>query len=331
MLLSRFAAPGNIIEISDAALVGWSDVVSLIFDDVARRFPRFYNPTKVDTPDDHRTHDVEWPAFPGTLLSQRIGPEERWAAADRARSSQDEYCEWSVLKVDGKVQRVTFTSETPAYYEHLMDVDPQLLIDLYSKAAGRAVSLAELQDEDGRYKPDNPLNNLTNGPIVHLAQGNNTLGAAVRLAGDATILRRDKDGVPVVHPQALVNCGGLGVATRHSDPRIASAINNLVAEGSDVTLADPPGLYLDELVTTGMQTPDGADAADYWTIERGESGHVVRATFEVPKDRGYAVGDITIRGRPIEFGAQLAERLQVRLSVIAKPGAPPPARQPCVS
>lgn len=330
MLLARFAAPGNLTELPQAALDSWSDVVSSIFSDVAGLFPRFYNPTIDDTPDDHRIHDVTWPAFPGTFLAQRIGDEQRWNAADAARRVQDEYCEWSVIRDGDKLQRITFTSETPGYYEHLMETDPDLLLDLYEQATGQVVAVDALRDDNGRYRPGNPFNESTEGPIVHLAQTTNTLGAAVRLAGDATILR-ERNGVPVVHPQTLVNCGGIGIATRHSDPQIASAVNNLVATGFDITLADPPGLYLDGLLTTGMETPDGADAGDFWTMERGDPEHVVRARFEVPTDRGYSVSDITIGGRPIEFGAQLADRLQVRLSAVAKPGVVDPIRQPCVS
>lgn len=330
MLLARFAAPGNIVETSPDVLESWSVVVVGIFNDVAAEFPRFYNPTIDESPDDHRRHDVTWPAFPGDLLSQRIAQRERWERADSARQFQDEYCEWSVLRDAGRITRVTFTSETPGYYDHLMTHDPELLLRLYAQAIGRTATLAELQDDFGNYKPDNALNNGTDGAIVHLAQDDNTLGAAVRLAGTATILREDENG-PVTHPQSLVRCGGLGVATRHSDPRIAAAVNNLVADGFDVTLGDPPGLYLDRFVTTGFETPDDADAADFWTVERGEPGHVVRARFEVPPDRDYTVSDISIGGRPIEFGSQLAERLHVRVTAMAKPSSQVAVRQPCKS
>jgi hypothetical protein len=331
MLLARFSVPGHIAELPEPALQAWSAVVSSLFDDVTPRFPRLYNPTVTDTPEDHRIHDVKWPAFPGTFLTQRTSSELRWKAADASREAQDEYCEWSVTRDgDGKVQRVTFTSETPGYYEHLMEVAPDLLLSLYEQATGKAMSLDALRDDNGFYNPDNEFNNSTEGPIVHLAQGDNNLGAAVRLAGEATILR-ERNGMPVVHPQTLVRCGGLGVATRHSDPQIASAVNNLVASGFDITLADPAGLYLDELVTTGMTTPDGANAQEFWTVERGDPDHVVRATFEVPAERGYSVGDITIGGRPIRFGAQLADRLHVRLRAVAKPGVVDVERQPCVN
>ncbi len=331
MLLPRFSAPGNLRELSDENLDLWSDTLSSVFNGVAELRPRFYNPTVADTPDDHRLHHVTWPAFPGTFLSQRMPADERWAKADATRDAQDEYCEWSVLRDnDGKLQRVTFTTETALYYEHLLDVAPELLEELYEAAVGRPVSASSLRDKHGMYNPRNELNLSTDGTIVHLSQGNNTLGAAVRLAGDATVLRQ-RNGKPVTHPQTLVRCGGLGVATRHSDPQIAAAVNNLVAAGEDVTLADPAGLYLDSLVTTDMQTPDSADASDFWRIERGGPGAAVRATFEVPVDRGYATHDLVVAGRRLAFGAQLAERLHIRLSVVSKPGDPAPARQPCVA
>lgn len=334
MLLPRFSVPGNLREISEPALDAWSGVVSGIFTDVAAQNSRFYNPTVVETPADHRTHDVDWPALSGTLLMRRMSPEQIWKQADDSRDLQDEYCEWSVLNVDGKVKRVTFTSETPGYYEHLMDTDEetrQVLLDLYGRATGQVVSLDDLKDQHGMYKADNAFNNTTTGSIVHLAQDTNTLGAAVRLAGEATVLRHDAAGMPVESPQALVRCGGLGEATRHSDPRIASAVNNLVANGFDITLSDPPGLYLNALETTGMQTPDGTDAAAFWIVERGDAQHVVRARFEVPGEFGYSVGDITIGGRPIEFGAQLAARLHVRIEAVAKPSDVEAVREPCLS
>jgi hypothetical protein len=78
---------------------------------------------------------------------------------------------------------------------------------------------------------------------VHLAQANNTLGAAVDLAAKATILR-ERDGEPVTNQQVLVDCARLGNPFRNSDPQIAAAINNIAASGAEITLQDPPGLYI---------------------------------------------------------------------------------------
>jgi hypothetical protein len=78
-----------------------------------------------------------------------------------------------------------------------------------------------------------------------------------------------------------------------------------------------------------MATPDGDDPAAFWTIERGDADHALRARYEVPPGRGYTVGDITIEGRPIRFGAQLADRVAVRVRAVAKPGPHQPQRVSC--
>jgi hypothetical protein len=331
MSLKKFAVPGKLKEISAAHLREWSDRVSQLFDDVAAPSGRhFYNPAKADTPPDAPVAAVTWPAAPGRLLSRRLTPEQRWEIADGDRNEQDEYCEWSVLRDGDTVVRVTFTSETPDYYDHLLDFDRKVLVALYEDATGEDVSVDDLRSgSHGVFEAANAFNSRTDGPIVHLMQQSNNLRAAVVLAAEATVLRKGKDGTSITHPQTLIVCGGLGDERRHSDPRIASAVNNHVAKRMEVTLQDPVGLYLDRFVTTGMATPDGADARAFWTVERGGPGHAMRARFEGPPERGYAVGDITIGGRPIVAGAQLAERLSVRIEAVARPGTFKLRRKPC--
>lgn len=332
MALKRFAVPGNLTELSKADLKAWSDRLSELFDVVAAPAGRhFYNPTKSDTPAAAPVAAVTWPAAPGRLLSSGLSRERRWEIADGDRNEQDEYCEWSVLRDGDKVTRVTFTSETPDYYDHLMDFDRKLLKGLYEDATGQKVSVDDLRDENDLFEAANKFNSRTDGPIVHLMQFSNNLRAAVILAAEATVLRKGKDGRAIRHPQTLIVCGELGDERRHSDPRIASTVNNLVAQRFEITLQDPPGLYLDRFVTTGMTTPDGTDARSFWRIERGEPGHVLRARFEVPDSHGYAVGDIEIAGRPIVAGAQLAERLSVRIEAVARPATFEPRRKPCKS
>lgn len=331
MPLRKFAVPGNLKELSSPDLRAWSERLSDLFDAVAAPAGRhFYNPTRSDTPSDASRASVTWPAAPGRLLSRRISPERRWEIADNDRSEQDEYCEWSVLRDGDKITRVTFTTETPDYYDHLMDVDQDRLKTLYQDATGEKVPVDALRDHNGLFMASNGFNSRTDGPIVHLMQATNTLRAAVILAAEATVLRKGKDGRAIRHPQTLTVCGGLGDERRHSDPRIASAINNLVARRFEITLQDPPGLYLDRFVTTGMATPDGTDARTFWTVERGAPGHALRARFEVPASLGYSVGDIKIAGKPIVAGAQLAERLQVRIEAVARPASFQPRRQACL-
>jgi hypothetical protein len=78
-----------------------------------------------------------------------------------------------------------------------------------------------------------------------------------------------------------------------------------------------------------MVTPDGADAASFWKIERGDAEHTVRARFEVPAQKPYVVGDIRIGGRPIESGGQVADRVQVWVKALVKKGTHRQPRKAC--
>ncbi|HEY7875484.1 MAG TPA: hypothetical protein VIG64_10220 [Actinomycetota bacterium] len=326
-LIERFSAPADLDELSAQGLDAWHDDVSRIMTECAGP-PHFFNPVDEDAVD-HEVHFVRWNAFPARVLQRATSEEGRWDEADGSRDVQDEYCEWSVTRDDDDtIRSVTFTSETPEYYACLLREDPDLLEELYGQFTGESVTAEDLTTPDGEYDPDHPLNVRTNGPIVHLTQDTNTLGAAVALVAQATVLR-EKDGRPVVNQQELVDCGNLGEPLRNSDPQIASAVNNLVANQFDVTVNDPAGLYISNLVTSGMLTPDGADPQAFWTIERGTVEHALRARFEVPSELGYRVGDIKIGDRFITHGGQLADRVRVKVGVIARPGAFDIVREPC--
>jgi hypothetical protein len=272
---------------------------------------------------------IAWTAFPATLLEDATSEEQRWAAADASRGVQDEYCEWAVERdADGVLTRVTFTTEVPEYFEHLAERDPDRLVALYSELVGSSVKLEELV-VGGRFRKDNVHNRSTSGRPAHLQQGSNTLVAAVVLAAQATVLRKDAAGEPVTSAMALVRCGRLGEPRRNSDPQIAAAVNDAAATGAEVSLQDPLGLYIDRLLIGGMETPDGTDPATFWTIERGTPEHTLRASYAVPADRGYRVGDITSDGRKLQFGAQLADRVSIRLTGLVRPADHHPVRRPC--
>ena len=328
-ILERFAAPGNLAEPTDDDARAWSDRVSDILADYTVRHPQFYDPTQADTPHTAQVAQVVWPAFPARLLNQATSQEQRWALVDGDRMEQDEYCEWSVERDDdGKVVRVTFTSEVREHWEHMAERDKERVIDLYREFVDPNVGEADLFD-DNRYRPRNDRNNSTVGRLAHLIQGDNNLGAAVDLVARATIPRRDANGDPVTRKQALVVCADLGNPFRNSDPNIAGAVNDAARSGAEIAFADPPGLYLDGIETAGFRTPDGTDAATFWTVERGTPEHTVRARFAVPDELGYKVGDVEFNGRKIRFGAQLADRVRVRVEVIVKPAGHQPQPQPC--
>jgi hypothetical protein len=324
-VLPRFSTPGKI---EDADPDGWSAVVAEVFG-LFGGFSQFYDPTDVDTPSEAEIASVIWPAFPASLRGG--GPLERMEIADSFRGPQDEYCEWALEKnEDDKITRVTFTTEVPEYFEHLFATDRGGLLAFYRDLIDARVESGDLE-QGGRYLRRNKWNGSTIGRPAHLISRSNNLQAAVQLAAEATVLR-ERDGTPVTNRQDLVACGGLGEPLRNSDPQIASTVNNAAANGAEVTLSDPIGLYIDGLMTGGMEAPDGEDPGSFWKTERGDERHTLRAAYEVPQeeDRSYVVGDITIDGRPIRFGGQLAIRVRVRLDAVVKPGDHQPDRLPCV-
>jgi len=324
-LLSQFSAPGNLTELGDP--LAWSQHVASEIAKFAADLTHFFDP--LDAEGSPRHHPVPWPAFPGELRQPGASDEARWQAAED-RDNQDEYCEWAVQRSGDEIVSVTFTTETPDYFEHILDTNPDQFVALYQDLVGRRPDPKELRLPDGRFDAANAFNRSDDGTIAHLSETSNTLGAAVRLAAQATVLRV-RDGKPVTEKKALVRCGDLGGQLRNSDPQIAEAVNGLVAARSAVSLANPPGLYLDEFLSAGLQTPDGADAGEFWQpVTRGDSSHVMRAVFAVPPERDYPVSDIVSGGQPIRFGAQLADRVRVRLTAISLTSDAEPSVQPCV-
>lgn len=325
--LSRFSTPAHLPDKNPDA---WSARVTKIFAPYVKgSLPQFYDPTQNNTPPATPEPMLSWAAFPAALRAQVPSQLERWKLADKDRTLQDEYCEWSVERNSaGKIKRITFTTEVPEYWEHLLETNPKRLVELYRKLVDPRVKLADLRRPNGSYKRENRWNTSKPGRIAHLMQGNNTLGAAVDLVARATVLRV-KNGQPVTNQQELVICAGLGNPLRNSDPQIASAVNIAAGQGNEITLADPPGLHLGRPLTAGMVTPDGADAARFWRIERGNAEHTLRARFEVPAQKKYVVGDIKIGGRPIQFGGQVADRVQVWIKAVVKKGTHKPKPKPC--
>jgi hypothetical protein len=324
--LARFSLPAGL---QDSAPAQWNQRVGQIVGQLDPGFPQFYDPRKVNTPAAAARPMVRWTAFPARLVVTVPAQRERWRLADGDRRRQDEYCEWAVTRNSArKITKVTFTTELPEYFEHLNDTNPQALVRLYRRLVDPAVKLADLRRASGSYNRANKWNRGAN--LAHLTDAPNTLEAAAILVAEATIPRRAADGTIITNQQELVLCGGLGDHLRNSDPQIAEAVNAAAREGDELALADPVGLYLGTLRTTGMTTPDGFDPAKFWKIERGDADHTLRARFEVPPARGYTVGDIKIGGRPIEFGGQVADRVPVWITVIVKPGDHKPKAQRCV-
>ncbi len=324
--LSRFRVPANL---ADKHPDAWHTRVSELFaPHVGGHLPQFYNPTEENTPASAATPMLSWAAFPASLRISVPTATERWRIADRDRSVQDEYCEWTVIRNEArKIVRITFSTELPEYWEHLFATDRQRVVDLYRKYVDPTVQPNHLE-AGGRYLRENRWNTSRPGRLMHMTQGDNTLGAALDLVARATT-QRVKDGQPVTNQQELVRCAGLGNPFRNSDPQIASAVNVAAGQGSAITLTDPIGLYLGPPPSAGIRAPDDTDAAAFWTRERGDKEHTVRARFEVPASKPYVVGDLEINGRPVDFGGQVADRVTVWIKATVRPGQHTPVPRPC--
>jgi hypothetical protein len=261
----------------------------------------------------------------------------------------DEYCEFRVERdyKTNKITRVTFTSEPPEYWmamhgDTLQDAngnyaypftgDRKLMLDLYHKYVSKDVKIEDLQCKQDYYtyqdnglpqmmfrKGDyNPYNvwNSTKG-IMHLSHYNNFIAAEIQLGADATILR-EKNGKPVVQADALVCCSGYGGTSRSSDPTIGASVNDLARLGAWVTIKNPVGLYMHDINTEGFTKPNGEVIypKEYFKVLRGDeaNGMIERAVFEVPENEGFTVGDIKIGGVPIDWGGQIAEHINIKIT-----------------
>lgn len=273
----------------------------------------------------------------------------------------------------GRITRICFTSEAPEYWEFLAEGtrpffaqgDPRrdlvagdlgLVVELYQEHVNPGVAAADLVwpfdvaffDDDtnsqtgepfgwrfyarkGTYNPFNKW--TTTDGILHLTHPANTLRGEFRVAGGASVQRRDGDGQAVVDPEQLVCCSGFGDPNRSSDPTIGAAVNTFARSGLSVSVADPVGLYISELALNGFSGPAGEEMTAAWQVDRGsqEDRRILRARFEVPEELGFTVDQVLLDGEGIRFGGQIADRMQMVLTGIAKQlVAEPVALRACV-
>ena len=342
--IAQFDSPGGLDDFDSIPnqRLAWSEFLFNTFQDniqgveqsVGAGKSQFYNPRVADTPDPNSQKKIHWRGFPLLIAEKHPGNKTAaWKEADQPLADgerpQDEYLEWFVEKnAQGKITRVIYTCEGPEYWEAMahgypLDYngpktagatgDRQMVLALYRQYVGPDVQPDDLF-RDGQY---NRLNkwNTTHG-VMHLNQRNNTLGAEINIAAFATILRQ-VNGQLLTDADELIQCAKYGQPGRASDPHIGADVNELARNGFAITLLNPVGLYIDSLDTTGWVTPNGKAASQFWKSIRGKLGMTVRAVFEVPAGEGYTVSDIKIGGTNIEFGGQIAEFIDVKLTGVA--------------
>jgi len=279
----------------------------------------------------------------------------------------DEYCEFSVVRNgNDKIIRIDFTCENPEYFQTLWRIDPQTVANVYTATLNAGapqsqwvtVIVSDLQlldpktgdavidPQTGRvaYNPLNKWNSGTkamrsgdstmfSGGAMHLTATPNTLQTELGLGAGATVQRSQGN----TDPQALICCGQYGQNYRNSDPHIGQTINLAVGAGLNISLADPPGLYIQMpsftqyALPVDPKLPAGAQVSDCWQIIRGferltdpvakapfPGSFILHAAFQLPQawiDAGvsFTVGDITIAGEPIQYASQVQATLEIAL------------------
>jgi hypothetical protein len=320
--VDAFSPPGNVDDLTAAGRKRWSQHLDRLIEghkigntkvpnDSPR--PQFFNPLRTPIGADADEAVLQWIAFPAKFAN---GPTpDRWKLAED-RDEQDEYCEWSADRdANGNVTAAYFTTEVPEYYFLLADdgQDHDRLLSAYRASAGPGVAVTDLITASGDYIDRNHWNKAR---AIHLVQQFNTLGAAVQLVAQSSIVREGPDGL-LSNASDLIACGVVGGPGRNSDPLIIKEVNELARLKASVSLADPIGLYLGGLNTAGWKTPDGADPQSFWKVTRGDAEHAVRAVYAVPASRNYTVSDIAIDGVRIGSPSQIAERVSVKVVAVA--------------
>jgi hypothetical protein len=266
-----------------------------------------------------RIDSIPWRAFPITAAASfdEIDSERlRW---------QDEYVEWRVEKAaTGEITSITFTTEFPEYYQALARISIDALIagiqdvmpganptpeELFGFGFNPGITNGEGRAQLFRQNLTiNPWNNGKKG-ILCLTQQFNTAGALFNLVDKCAIQR---NGIP-----ASSVCGAVGGAcgpSRNSDPVICQASQNTVRSSRAMSLADPVGIKIKELIGTWeingvpVDINDLNDSQGAWVISRNGR----RAVLDVTKG-------VTIGGFPITSGAQVSNELNVEADVISAP------------
>lgn len=316
-------------------------------------------------------------------------PQADWSQPTEAygpygpRGWLDEYCEFSVARdANGKIARIDFTCENPEYYQTLWRIDQQTVADVYTAALNAdapasqwvTVTIEDLQlldpvtgapviDPQTNKSAYNPLNRWNSGTqairtgpssgfsggAMHLTATPNTLQTELGLGAGATVQRSQGN----TDPQALICCSQYGQNYRNSDPHIGQTINLAVGAGLNISLADPPGLYIQMpsfaqyVLPADPKLPTAAKASDCWHIIRGferltdpitqavfPGSFILHAAFQLPQswiDAGvsFTIEDITIAGVPITTGSQVQATLEIAL--FGRPIAPvvPAPALPC--
>ena len=302
MALLRFDTPGRVRDVPEGSRFydEWHRTVErLIATSTAVSGPgRYVDPSRRDV-DVLGKRLYTWTGFPRPLLVEHRDDRRAAWVAGESRDVQIEYLEWHVERSGDTITRVTFTTETPEYWKALAATDRRRVLALYRELVSPDVTERDLFPGGTAYDPRNRWN--TTDGIVHFVMRINSLRDLLGVSQEVEPTRRALDGYDALPYKRQTG----------ADARLNLDIWALSRRGYAVSTDVTPGLFISGWDDTGWERPDGTPVGRYWTIVRGEPGAALRVVYEVPPSEGFAVGDIRIGGRPVEFGGQLAEHVTV--------------------
>jgi hypothetical protein len=308
-LVARFDTPGSLRDApaGSAFYDAWHRRLAALLKD---REGAFFDPSRYGM-DLEAELTYAWMGFPRPhLVVNHRDDREAAFAAGESRLAQHEYLEWHVTRAASKITKVTFVTETPEYWEALAETEPELLVELYRRLVDPRVKRADLF-KGGRYVRDNAWNSERG--IVHYIMGINGIAPLINAEQDSPIRAGALDNYDAM-PLAFSN--GTPLYTS-ADSRFSLDIGVLARAGRSLTVREPVGLYMIDWDDMGWTKPDGTPVGNYWRVVRGAPGMALRLEYEVPAAEGFAVGDISIGGRPIRYGGQLAEHISVMAGGLA--------------
>jgi hypothetical protein len=290
------------MELGPAAKAAWDAAVE-------RCLPR-HHPYLLRAPDRRTPYPVapDWTALP-LRVTGCLGRERALVRLDAERGLQEEYAEWRTVRdAGGKVVRVELTTELRDYWRVLIEHEPARASELAGEFTGRG----DLHD----------LGRLNRDGICFMTHPNNDLAALAKLAA-AAAMPCTADGRRATAREVIPLLGDAAVAGRASDPAIVEALGRLASERRLVALADPLGVRIAGVQHARLRTPGGEPVPREWfAVARADR----RMVFEVPAGEGFSVGDLVDAAteRPVRYGAQIAELVQLR--VLFRASAPNAAR-----
>jgi hypothetical protein len=235
---------------------------------------------------------VDWPAAParvrarfGRRCADRRCDELTPDGEETGRLTyQEEYAEWRVVRDAAGPVRFELTTELSELRGESNSLDALLRM-----AAAAAVPLLVLDAESG--EPRFPS------------------------GSEVIALLRDPDSAK---------------DGRSSDPVIVERLARLATEGRPIRFDDPLGIYIVDVQTSELLTPEDEPLPREWLRLSGQDPpqpdrlpRDQRLELEVPADAGFTLAQLRSArtGRRIEYGAQIAELVQVAVYLrVGRPG-----------